>query len=408
MNFVLSSMRKDLARWWQDRTAILIWLGIPFLVGGMITTLMDGGDGTQPHGILLLVDQDDSLLSGLVAGVYTSGELGELITVEKVSLEDGNERINAGDGSGLLIIPEGFGDAFLNEVPVTLTLRTNPSQTILPGIITDVTEILLDAGFYAQRLFGAEIKEITSPDSDADDAAVVALATRVNSKMDIIAPHLFPPAIDLEVVPLPPSEPSLPLALMFLPGVIMMAILFAANSLAADYWAEKQNGTLRRLAFAPGRLTAFVTGKALAVGVVIGAIVLLTMTIGFLYHGVAWSEFLPSLTWLTISGVGIFAWFAVLQMLFATQRSANLVTSILLFPLLMAGGSFFPLAVLPDWIAAIGRIAPNGFVVDRMATELITPAAWTIDLNSWLIVFAMTASGLMICAWRLRTGFARS
>lgn len=408
MNFVLSSMRKDLARWWQDRTAILIWLGIPFLVGGMITTLMDGGDGTQPHGILLLVDQDDSLLSGLVAGVYTSGELGELITVEKVSLEDGNERINAGDGSGLLIIPEGFGDAFLNEVPVTLTLRTNPSQTILPGIITDVTEILLDAGFYAQRLFGAEIKEITSPDSDADDAAVVALATRVNSKMDIIAPHLFPPAIDLEVVPLPPSEPSLPLALMFLPGVIMMAILFAANSLAADYWAEKQNGTLRRLAFAPGRLTAFVTGKALAVGVVIGAIVLLTMTIGFLYHGVAWSEFLPSLTWLTISGVGIFAWFAVLQMLFVTQRSANLVTSILLFPLLMAGGSFFPLAVLPDWIAAIGRIAPNGFVVDRMATELITPAAWTIDLNSWLIVFAMTASGLMICAWRLRTGFARS
>lgn len=408
MNFVLSSMRKDLARWWQDRTAILIWLGIPFLVGGMITTLMDGGDGAKPHGILLLVDQDDSLLSGLVAGAYTSGELGELISVEKVSFEEGNERINSGDGSGLLIIPEGFGDAFLNEVPVTLTLKTNPSQSILPGIITDVTEILLDAGFYAQRLFGPEIREITSDDGEADDAAVVAIATRINSKMDVIAPHLFPPAIEFEILPPPPSEPSLPLALMFLPGVIMMAILFAANSLAADFWTERQNGTLRRLVFAPARLTAFVTGKALAVGVVIGAIVLITMTIGFIYHGVAWAEFLPSLIWLTISGVGIFAWFAVLQMLFATQRTANLLTSILLFPLLMAGGSFFPLAVLPDWIAAIGRVAPNGFVVDRMATELVTPGPWSIDLNSWLIVLAMTASGLAICAWRLRSGFARS
>ena len=109
MNFVWSSMRKDLARWWQDRTAILIWLGIPFLVGGMITALMDGGDGANPHGVLLLVDQDDSLLSGLIAGAYTAGELGELITVEKVSLEEGTERINTGDGSGLLIIPQGFG-----------------------------------------------------------------------------------------------------------------------------------------------------------------------------------------------------------------------------------------------------------------------------------------------------------
>lgn len=407
MKFMLSSMRKDLARWWQDRTALLIWLGIPFLIGGMITTMMDGGDGAKPHGILLLVDQDDSLLSGLVAGAYTSGELGELISVEKVSLEEGNARIDAGDGSALLIIPAGFGDAFLNEVPVTLTLKTNPSQTILPGIITDVTEILLDAGFYAQRLFGAEISEIVNG-GDADDAAVVALVTRINNKINNIAPHLFPPAIDLQIVPPPPAEPQLPLALMFLPGVIMMAILFSANSLAADYWVERQNGTLRRLVFAPARLMAFVTGKALAVGVVIAALVLITMTVGFLYHGIAWNEFLPSLIWLTVSGVGIFAWFAVLQMMFATQRNANLLTTILLFPLLMAGGSFFPLAVLPDWIAAIGRVAPNGFVVDRMATELITPGAWSIDLNSWLIVLAMTASGLAISAWRLRSGFARS
>jgi ABC-type Na+ efflux pump permease subunit len=408
MDFVWSSMRKDLARWWQDRTAILIWLGIPFLVGGMITVLLDGGDGAKPHGILLLVDQDDSLLSGLVAGAYTSGELGELISVEKVSLEIGNERINAGEGSGLLIIPEGFGDAFLNEVPVTLTLKTNPSQTILPGIITDVTEILLDAGFYAQRLFGAEIKEIIDPDNGSSDVEVVAMATRINAKMDTIAPHLFPPAIDLEIVPLPPAEPQLPIALMFLPGVIMMAILFSSNSLAADFWSEHRNGTLRRLVFAPGRLMAFVAGKALAVGVVIGAIVIVTMTVGFLYHEVAWTEFVPSLIWLTISGVGIFAWFAALNMMFATQKTANLLTSILLFPLLMAGGSFFPFAALPDWIAAIGRMSPNGFVVDRMATELVTPGPWSIDLNSWLIMLAMTASGLMICSWRLRSGFARS
>jgi ABC-type Na+ efflux pump permease subunit len=408
MNFIWSSMRKDLARWWQDRTAILLWLGIPFLVGGMITTLLDGGDGAKPHGVWLLVDQDDSVLSGLVAGAYTSGELGELITVEQVSIEVGTQRINDGDGSALLIIPKGFGEAFLDEVPVTLTLKTNPSQTILPGMITDVTEILLDAGFYAHRLFGPEIAEFANAGGEPSEADVAAMVTRIYGKIDVIAPYLFPPAIELVVVDPPPAEPRLPLALMFLPGVIMMGVLFAANSLAADFWTEKEGGTLRRLVFAPGRQTGFVAGKALAVAVVLGAIVLITMTVGFLYHGISWLEFVPSLIWLVVSGVGIFAWFAALHMFFATQKAASLVTMILIFPLLMAGGSFFPLAVLPDWIAAIGRISPNGFVVDRMATELVSPGAWSIDAGSWLIVVAMTAAGLAVCSWRLQSGFARS
>ena len=315
MRFAWSSMQKDLARWWQDRTAILIWLGIPFLIGGLITTLMDGGDGAKPRGVLLLVDQDDSLLSGLLAGAYTSGELGELITVEKVTLEAGTGRINAGDGSALLVIPEGFGAAFISEQPIVLTLKTNPSQTILPGIITDLTEMLLDAGFYAQRLFGAEIAAIRNADGGASDADVAAIATRINASVQRIAPQLFPPAIDLEIVAPPPEKPQLPLALMFLPGVIMMAILFAANSLAADFWIERQRGTLRRLVLAPGRLVGFVTGKAAAVAAVVAMIVLLTMTVGFIYHSIAWVEFLPSLLWLTISGVGLFAWFAAWQML---------------------------------------------------------------------------------------------
>ena len=69
-SFLLTSVRKDLARWRQDKTALLIWLGIPFLIGGLITSMIDGGDGT-PTGTLLIADQDDSLLSGFVVGAYS-------------------------------------------------------------------------------------------------------------------------------------------------------------------------------------------------------------------------------------------------------------------------------------------------------------------------------------------------
>lgn len=409
MKFFLSSVKKDIARWKQDATAIILWISIPLLIGGLITSLMDGGDGAKPKGVLLIADLDDSLLSGLVAGAYSQGGLGELISVEKVTIDLGNEKIDAGDASGFLIIPDGFSDAFLESKPVTLTLKTNPSQTILPGIITDVTEILLDIGFYTERLFGSEIQQVmnASESGSSGDEFVASIAIAIQHKMDTAGLRLFPPAIDVDIAEPPPGKPRVPLALLFLPGIILMATMFSANGLAGDFWKEREQGTLRRLVYAPGQLAALVAGKAAAAAVVIAMIGGLTLGIGFLYHDIEWGKFPSALIWVSISGVGLFAWFAALQMIAANQRAANLITSMLLFPLLMAGGSFFPFAALPDWIASFGRRTPNGFVVDRLTTEITAATAWSIDSQSWLIVVAMLVSGLGICTWRLHTGFAR-
>ncbi len=409
MSFLFASFRKDLARWRQDMTSVLLWLGIPFLIGGLITSMVDGGDGTSPTGVLLIHDQDESLLSGLIAGAYSQGQLGELVSVEQVSLEEGTERINAGEASGFLIIPEGFTEAFLDDKAVTLTLKTNPAQTILPGIIQDVTEILLDLGFYAQALFGPEIEQIRNADSAnvPDEVFAADVAVQIQNKMDTVSPHLFPPSFDIQIVEPPPAEPRPDVALLFMPGIVLMALLFSAQGLSGDYWKERQTGTLRRLVSTPGLLNRFVYGKALAATVVIAIIGGVTLVLGFLYHGLAWSKFVPSLIWVSISGVGLFAWFAALQMLFPNQKAASLLTSILLFPLMMIGGSFFPLDVLPEWIAAIGRLTPNGFVVDRLTRELTSATAGTFDANSWAIVIGLTIAGLAICTWRLQTGFAR-
>jgi ABC-2 type transport system permease protein len=409
MEFFWASIRKDLMRWRQDFTAILLWLSIPLIIGGLITSMIDGNGGVKPHGVLLIADLDDTLLSGLVAGAYSQGELGELISVEKTTVEAGTESINAGEASGLLVIPKGFTEALLDSKPVTLTLKTNPAQTILPGIISDVTDVLLDAGFYARQLFGDEIDQIQdmAAADQSSDQKVAAIAVAMQNKIESAAPLLFPPAIDITIADPPADQPTVPLALLFLPGIILMAVMFASNGLAGDYWTERENGTLRRLVYAPAQLTAFLAGKALAAGLVVTLTGGVALVIGFLYHDISWAKLPSSLIWITLSGIALFSWFGALQMLAKTQRAANLLTSMLLFPLLMAGGSFFPFAALPGWIAAIGRRTPNGFVVDRLSAELTASAAWTIDPQSWLVIFLMAASGLAICAWRLRAGFAQ-
>lgn len=410
MAFLFATFRKDLARWRQDRVAILIWLGIPFMIGGLITALADGGDDGGPMGILLIADLDDTLVSGVIAAAFSQDEMAELLGVRQVSAEEGTELIEAGEASGFLSIPAGFQDAFLNGTPVTLTLVTNPSQTILPGIIEDITSVLLDAGFYLQAAFGPEIEQINasgSLDQPTTDVFVAGIAVQIQHKMEELGPRLFPPLLDLVVVEPPAEQPRPGFTVLLLPGMVLMALMFASQGLSADYWKERNSGTLRRLASTPGLLSRFVLGKTLAAGVVMTMIGGTVLFVGFLYHDLMWSKLLPSLLWITVSGMGLFAWFSALQMLFSNTKAADLMTSILVFPLLMMGGSFFPLETLPDWLAAIGRVSPNGFVVDRLTTELTSAGAWTFDMTGWAIVAAMTVSGLGICSWRLQTGFAR-
>ena len=80
MSFALSSLRKDLSRWSQDYMATVTWVAIPLMIGGLITMLM--GSDVKPQGTLLLVDEDETVLSELIVGAYSAGELGELISVE--------------------------------------------------------------------------------------------------------------------------------------------------------------------------------------------------------------------------------------------------------------------------------------------------------------------------------------
>jgi ABC-2 type transport system permease protein len=406
MSFALTSFKKDIARWRQDYMAVLIWLAIPLMIGGLITTLM--GSDVKPHGTLLLVDEDQTFLSELIVSAYSAGELGEFLSVEKTGFDEGFQRVNDDEASGLLVIPKGFAQAFLESEPVTLTLRTNPSQTILPGIITNVTEILLDAGFYAHQLFGDEIETFTSMTDNPSDAQVAAIAVAIQNKFESVAPKLYPPVIEIEIVEPPQQEPRPPLALLFMPGIILMAVVFSANGLAGDFWREREQGTLRRLVFTPARMSEFLVGKALAAAAIISFVGGFTLVLGFLYHGIAFARLPSSLAWIALSGIALFAWFGVLQMLFSNQKTASVFSMMLVFPLLMAGGSFFPLAVLPGWIAAIGRVAPNGFMADRLTTEITASSAWSIDAMSWATVILAATVGLSICAWRLRAGFART
>ena len=199
---IRNNAQKDLQRALRDPVGLLLWMGIPLVIGSLIALAFGGTNGPAPQAHVLVVDQDESFLSNLLLNALTqAGDSDGLIQAEQVELEEGRRRIDDGDGSALLVIPEGFGEAVLAEKPTTLRLTTNPAQTILPGIVEETLSILTDATFYLHRVLGEEIEELTAgpPDSGNvfDDAEISRISVSINQAITRLETYLFPPVLEL-------------------------------------------------------------------------------------------------------------------------------------------------------------------------------------------------------------------
>lgn len=365
MRFLLSAARKDLLRIRNDWPALLLWIGIPLMVGGLIV-LVFGGDAS-PQAKLLVTDNDGTLVGRLLTAGFQQGPLAELVVVEPAEPADGRRRMEDGDASGLLVIPEGFGRAVLNGEPAALELVTNPSQTVLPEILEETLDIELQAAEVIRRVFDDPIDRIASGldgDGFPADTAVSSIATAFNQSGEEASPWLLPPAIELETVAEEGEEFDFGRA--FFPGMLILAILFMASGLSIDVWNERRQGTLERALVAPRGPGVWLAGKWLAGSAALAVVSGIGLAAGRWLFGIE-AENLPlAFLWLTLVSLALLALFTVVQVLAQSERAGNVLVNAVTLPLAMLGGSFFPFEAMPEWMASLGRLTPNGWALLRL------------------------------------------
>jgi ABC-type multidrug transport system permease subunit len=369
VRFLLATAVKDLVRRRRDPLALLLWAGIPLAIGGLIF-LAFGGDDAGPSGRLLIVDQDNTVLSGLLSGVYQQGPLAEIIEVEAVDLETGRERIDGGEAAGLLIIPDGFGTAVLNSEPFEISLVRNPAQRIVPGIIEESLSLVVESTFYLQRLFDEPLDIIAATQpvgaNIVPDSTVASISVAFNQIVDRTRPYLFPPVIELETKTTGEDEDGFDFARLFFPSMLFMALLFMAQGLSEDIWRERSQGTLRRVIVTPQRVATFLAGKLLASATLMLVVIGLGLIAGRWVFGIELHGLPIALVWATIAGMMLLAMMVLVQLFASSERAGNILTGAAIFPLAMLGGSFFPFEVMPDWLASVGRYTPNGWALAKL------------------------------------------
>ncbi len=408
-SFVRATAVKDLRRRLRDPLALAMWLGIPFAILALISLAFGGGEVT-PQGRLLVADEDDSFISRMLAGALGQGEMAELVQVEKVTAEEGRRRIDEGDGSALLLVPPGFGEALLASEPTQLTLLTNPAQRILPGILEEILSLMVDAVFYLQRLAGQPLALFAGgPPGGATtfpDPLIAATSVEINQLAGTVSDYLFPPRLDVAVeVEQPEGQERQEIGPLFFQSMFFLAILFIAQGMSDDLWVEKRQGTLPRTLTTPHGVASLLAGKLLAAFVLLLAMSVLSLAAGAALYGFPAARILPAALWATGSGLGLLVMFTLLQLFATSQRAGSLLSTLVLFPLMMIGGSFFPLEAMPGWLAAIGRRLPNGFALEQLKAILggVATAAVLVPAVAGLLV--MLAVGVWLAGRRLRGGF---
>lgn len=413
MRFLLISAMKDLKRRFADPLALLIWIVFPALLGVLIS-LLAGNNGTTPTAGILLVDQDDSPITGLLPGALEQigARQGVSLRVERVDLEEGLERIGDGDATALLIVPPGFGDALLADEPTELTLVTNPAEQILPALVVEDLKILSEAVFYGQRIVGEPIQVIAAgppPGGNFFDSAVIAgLAARINDRLVEVQDLLDPPILELhmgaeENEKMPENATAgFDLSRFIMPGMIFMSILFIAQGMSEDLWREKDGGTLRRAVMSPHSLLPFVVGKLIAGLLLIAAVSTVALLVAVWAFDLPMGRIPIAVIWCTFAGTALLGFFHFIAILGKSRRSANLVTSMVLFPLMMIGGSFFPFETMPAWMRAVGVWTPNGMAVVQLREMLFGVAELPELAVAVLGIAAIAGISLFLCLCRLK------
>jgi ABC-type multidrug transport system permease subunit len=408
MRFALTTALKDIRRRLADPAALLIWLGLPIVFGVLMNAVSGGSNGPTPKAKLLIADLDQTTVSGLVAAAGRQGPLAQSLEIESVTTSDGEQRMAAGKATALLIIPKGFQDGILNEQPTQLTLVTNPAERILPRVIEEGLQMAVEAAFYLQRVFGEPLRGIqataSSPGRPTNDQ-VAAISRLINQRLTDLQTTLVPPAITIETKSETKTFTTADFGALFMPGLVLMSLLFIAQGSSSDLWIEKEHGTLRRAISTPQTMESFLGGKILAGAALVGVVGLVALGIGMAVFKVPFARTPLALAWTCLAGAALYCYFICLVSFASSQRGGNLLSMLIVFPVMMIGGSFFPSEFMPPWMAAIGRWTPNGIAATQLHDILFgEPRAMTLVLMA-LAIAVPAAAAFFLSARRIERRF---
>ena len=362
-------IRKDLVRRWRSPASTLVMLAFPFMMAGLIGSI-SGGSGGEPEFTLkvFLLDREDGVLGGFLAGASQQRDDGNNLEIVPVG-EEGFARMEKGEASAMLIIPERFTDRLLDGEDVSLQLVLNPAESIKPEIarqgaevIATYLDVLVQSG--GDRL--GHLRDLLDADEMPPLVVVTAITGEIYAEMVRAEPILFPPVV--RVVRDKAAGEKTEQANVFgyiLVMVSVMSVIFVAIRAVTDLYEDQRTGMLRRQLGTPLSVSRLVAAKCVFAALFGAAVMAILLVAGAFFgwfgSGVPVVSVLLHAVAFSMSAAGLIT---VVVALVRTEKQAGIVSWVLVMVMSVLGGSMLPLEMIPPAIQQFSRFTLNYWAIE--------------------------------------------
>ena len=392
MRAVYWLIRKDILRFMADRNGAVLTLLTPVILGALMGSLLGGSD-ESPELKVLVVDLDKSQRSGELVKAMDGDET---LVVEVVTEAVAMQRIEEGDASVALVLPEGAGEALtpfamFGGTQLDARLLYDPSRKIEADLCAGLmTKIMMeqvgkrfgDPQSMGQMFRGIRAREAANPNSDAYTTRWLAFLDEGISLTDAQATPQEPSApsrgmrpplnVNKEAVIAAGSGSGYNSYAHNFAGSLCLFLLFWALDAAKELVNEKEQGTLLRLRSAPLSVGQLLAARALSAAVVAVLMACCVYGSAMLFFDVKVLGTLVGFGVMLFSIAFFIGAFTVLLVgITRSERQLANVGVIAVLLMSFVGGAMIPSFVMPDWVQSVAMVLPT-----HWATEGLAAATW--------------------------------
>ncbi|HVA43246.1 MAG TPA: ABC transporter permease [Acidimicrobiales bacterium] len=381
----------ELRRRLRDRSLLITALLAPFVLAAIMgIAFRPSAGGALIH--IGLVDQAASATGRQIvaAGLESAALPPEIGIVPEASPAQMEAAIRSGALEGGVIVPAAFGRSYLPaDLPTARAVANSPLAGPAAQGIAQAVIGRLAVGGLAEAV-------AHPPPSGAASGLPAGPATGPLRR----APSGTP--LPAELLSAAAMSPSLTisdegrggrqsLVGYFAPSMAIVFLFIGVGAVARSVLAERQTGTIARLAAAPVRAGAVVSGKlgGLLLVALTGILVLWGST--SLAFGADWGRGGPVALMCLMTAVAI-SGLALLVTSFARDEGqADTATLVIGLVLALIGGNFFPPGSLPPFLGDLSLATPNGWALQGFGSIALDGGGWSAVVGPTLALSVFTA-----------------
>ncbi|MFA5844197.1 MAG: ABC transporter permease [Coriobacteriia bacterium] len=397
---ILAIGLKDVRVTVRDKPALGILLGMPmvliFILGSALGGIGKGGAGRVPIAVVAL---DRGEAGTRIAEAFESTELEDVFEAHRFVTEAAARRaVERGDLAAALVIPERFSDDLTAGSGVSLRVWADPGREVAAGIVRAVAESLatrVSAVAVAAQVTGEAVgRSGLSRDPRVAMAAARSAADELGRADGLARVRVAEAKARL--------QHKMTTLDYYAGGMSVMFLLFGSMFGAFSLVEERTGGTLARLLAGPVSRVQALAGKTLGVFVV-GVVQALTLYGFTRLLGVAWGPDVLALGLIGFSTiVAVTGMALMLSTLAKSVRGVGAIAPLVIQVQAAAGGSFFPVSALPEWLRPVHYLTVNGWALDGILA--VMRGAGVAEV--WPKALALLGLGALFFAigvWRLET-----